>query len=449
MCPNTTMPRMLKDYLLEDLNSCSSTGFKSFPRNPPLSDYAARRPRPSRIPSTKAASTTISAFQAMINAVKKNIQFLKSPSVILPRSLSRTLSRRNSTKNKNREHNLNVRQVKITVKDIMRWTSFRDINVVNHSEPFESAPSPDHHCTNTTISTTTTTTTTSSCTCSSSGSSWCDSDFTEEDLQSWGGNCEEDVGENDVADKPVVPNNCEDVNTVEPKGEAPCEEERHEQSPISVLHHEFEEDEESLSSLDQSLVNIERTKEKLMQKIRRFESLAKVDPVNLEKWMSMDEETNSSTDIEQEEEEEEEQEELRDEEIEEKNTVTAWHLLEQVKTTTSLDTVEQLVLLDFFRDELGADTNDQIGHPGLENETLTRKARVWLRGEHSTLLDLGVDDNDEQERREALVNDLYMEGRRRRWSSSGFEEEGNELAMEVENGLLGDLVDQLLLEILL
>ncbi|KAF5731690.1 hypothetical protein HS088_TW18G00374 [Tripterygium wilfordii] len=364
MCPNTRRPRiMLKDFLLEDLNSCSSAGFKSLPRNPPPSDDSTRRRidvdtfarlrsgpvKLLRRPS-KAASTRISAFQAIINAVK-NLRLVKSPSIILPRSLSRSLSRRNSIKKREHE-SLNVRQVKVTVKDIMRWTSF---NVELHSEPLNFASSPDHHCTATT---TTTTTTTSSSTCSSSGSSWCDSDFTAEDLPSWSGKCEEDDGENDVVDKkylpPLVHKDWVEVTaeyTVEPKGEVECEEEEQHRS-ISSIHHEFEEGEEPLSSL------------------------------------------------------------------------------------------EQVLLLDFLRDELADSTNDQIRHQGLGFEKVIRKARAWLRGEHSTLFELGVDD---EAKREATVNELYREGRR--WSE--LEEEQKEIAMEVENGLLCDLMDQLLFDILL
>lgn len=121
---------MLKDYLRDDfLSSCSSNGFKSFPRRQccttlryllefdlkarcsPTTD--AKRHRFLRRTRSKAvASTTISALhrasQAVINAVKKQLPFhesVKSPSTpalngplkgLVPRSISRKLFSRKS-----------------------------------------------------------------------------------------------------------------------------------------------------------------------------------------------------------------------------------------------------------------------------------------------------------------------------------------------------------------
>lgn len=178
-------PRMLKDFLTDDSNSsCASTGFKSFPGKPillqtDLNDSELLTCR------SRAASTTISAFQAMINAVKNiHLTAIKSPS-ILPKSLSRRLSssERNScrcreTETENEKENENKEtqtKIPVTIKDIMRWKSFRDINE-EKSQPLDLASSP-HHCTTTT---TATTATTPRCSYSSNGSSWCDSDFTSE-----------------------------------------------------------------------------------------------------------------------------------------------------------------------------------------------------------------------------------------------------------------------------
>lgn len=131
---------MLKDYLRDDLSSCSSNGFKSFPRLQCCSSTTVRflleldlklrdhssttkitakqrlfrlrsRSLRSKLTATPPASTTttttISAFQraseAVINAVKKQLPFhsVNSPSSIktrkghfLSRSLSRKLFRR-------------------------------------------------------------------------------------------------------------------------------------------------------------------------------------------------------------------------------------------------------------------------------------------------------------------------------------------------------------------
>lgn len=131
--------------------------------------------------SRAAASTTISAFQAVINAVK-NIHFtaVKPPS-ILPRSLSRKLSKK---KSQNKENEV---KITVTIKDIIRWRSFRDI-VEEKSLPSDLKSSPYHCITTTTGSTSTT---------PRSGSSWCDSDFTSDYLPPWNGNFDE-CGEKEI-----------------------------------------------------------------------------------------------------------------------------------------------------------------------------------------------------------------------------------------------------------
>ncbi|PKI41424.1 hypothetical protein CRG98_038196 [Punica granatum] len=131
---------MLKDYLLDDLSSCSSNGFKSFPRRPQCCpstvrflldiDLKARgeaaaartrrttasrrahhhRDRPSlkRNPS-KAASTTVSALHRASMKVINAVKLLPFPSVaksatsgkarrsLFPRSLSRKLLSKRAT----------------------------------------------------------------------------------------------------------------------------------------------------------------------------------------------------------------------------------------------------------------------------------------------------------------------------------------------------------------
>ena len=170
-------PRMLKDFLNDTSNSCSSTGFKSLRRQPcnPNAQVFTNNTNTKLLRcQSKAASTAISALQAMINAVK-NFPLKKSSS-ILPRSLSRRLSRKKPSEVK----------VTIRVKDIIRWTSFRDL-VEEKSQPLDFNSSPNR-CTTTTITTGSTNTT-----CSSNSSSWCESDFTSEYLPSWGRNSQDNV----------------------------------------------------------------------------------------------------------------------------------------------------------------------------------------------------------------------------------------------------------------
>ena len=176
-------PRMLKDFLIDDSNSCSSNGFKSFPRKAShctvrnlLECDGGERGSNSNNKSTflrsrsTAAATTISAFQKASEIV---INAVKSPS-FLQRSLKRRFWRRNSTEERG------MKVTVIRVKDIVRMRSFRDV-IEEKSAPSDSTGS---------ITTTATT--------SSNGSSWCGSDFTADYVQSWSGNSEEYSGANAV-----------------------------------------------------------------------------------------------------------------------------------------------------------------------------------------------------------------------------------------------------------
>jgi hypothetical protein len=192
-------PLMLKDYLRDDiLSSCSSNGFKSFPRrqccttvrflleldlkargSPILPTTGTKQHRFLRRTRSRAvASTTISALQrasqAVINAVKKQLpfhDFVKSPSTsarngalkgLLPRSLSRKLFSRKSF----------WRKADNTESDIGRCTLCREI-LNERDKPSDQVA---HH-----IKASTST--------SSHSGSWAESDFfTSEILRSSSGN---------------------------------------------------------------------------------------------------------------------------------------------------------------------------------------------------------------------------------------------------------------------
>uniref|UniRef100_A0A6N2N8K5 DUF4378 domain-containing protein n=1 Tax=Salix viminalis TaxID=40686 RepID=A0A6N2N8K5_SALVM len=466
-------PKLLKDFLIDDdSNPCSSSGFRSFPGKPfdstmktlieiDLSNPKSIANSSNNIASYKllrshskaAASTTISAFQAMITAVK-NIHFtaVKSPS-ILPRSLSRKLSKK---KSQNKEN-----EAKITT--LYGGDHFRDTVEDKYLPP--DSPSSPHHCT-------TTTTTGSTSTTPRSGSSWCDSDFTSDYLPSWNGNFDE-CGENEkevgkkispgvgedssvatteaITNTKVGPEEDEEEQLHSPVSETEFESEEDEDSsssfeqslatpqpsnaPVSSLtiqslhtspetEFESEEDEDSSSSFEQSLATVERTREKIMEKIRRFEILTKLDPVNPDNWMSIDEnirDTNMNF-----------EEEIH--EVEEK----AWKLLSHVKETgLECCSNNMNLLFDFFRDELGASTcesTEQRIDVGLLN-----KAKAWMNGEDSLWAEWELEHMD----REVCVRDMDREGR---WGKS--EDEQNELASGIQNEVLDLLVDELLLDLI-
>ncbi|CAL5340137.1 unnamed protein product [Camellia sinensis] len=391
-------PQMLKDFLADDSNSCSSTDFRSFPRKNPLDPNTSTTKRSSSIKltrnrSSKAASTTISAIHRaseMLLTAVKHFPFASSAKS-QPRT---TVSRRRSDVGEND----GVPVVK--VKDILRWRSFRDLVVVEEEEA-----QPLDLC----------------------SSRWCDEDFTAEDLPLCGGNC----GQNLEGEKCLPEESVGGDSTVDPKGELSCEE-KEQCSPVSVLNFPFQEDEESISSFHQSLANLNRRKHTLMQNIQDFEGLAKLEPTILEGQFSLNEKYSS---CEEEYGDHDHEYVKQDDGIEEK----ARQLLDHVKASSLVETCETDVdqlLLDFFRNELATrrDKNDDE----FDCEML-RVAKDWMCEQYDESFEWEVEG-----KREAYVRD--MEGGVK-WRWSKFEEEQQELAMETEVGVLNCLLDELLVDL--
>ncbi|KAA8515993.1 hypothetical protein F0562_019172 [Nyssa sinensis] len=181
--PMERQPRMLKDFLSSDeLNSCSSNGFKSSPRQSTVRNLlefdleAKNNVAESKLlrSRSRAASTTISAVhkasEIVINAVKS--------SSVLPRSISWRLLRREFWNNKCKNDDLGVISATVKVKDILRWRSFRDL--IEEKPPpldFDFSSSSPCRCTTLTGSTSTDS--------SSNSSSWCESNFIAKYLPWW------------------------------------------------------------------------------------------------------------------------------------------------------------------------------------------------------------------------------------------------------------------------
>ncbi|KAJ8900297.1 hypothetical protein K2173_024937 [Erythroxylum novogranatense] len=406
--------RMLKDFLVDDPNSCSSNkGFKSVPRKP--HGTSNTYPKLLRSPS-KAALTTFSAFQAIINAVK-NIPFTaiaRSPSI-----LSRTLSRRRSKDSKPSAHrrsetNDTETRVTVTVKDIIRWRSFRDL--IDEDSPQLDLASPPH-CT------TATTNSTASTPCSSSNaSSWCFSDVTAESLSFWNGEIGfleggkkylPRVGDDSVEATPEKKSTTT-FNEVGPKDDEP------QHSPVSVIEFGFneDEDEESISSFDQKLDIVQRENRELTERIKQFESLSK-------EWASMEEDLDTNLGKE----DEKGTGTMFDDEVEEQ----AWQLLNQLKPTMENcrhSGVDQLLLLNFFTDEL-----TQVRCRS--SETMLEYAEAWIKGEQDQCKGWEV-----EHKREGYVRDME---KGQSWRN--FEEEKEGLVLTMEDEMVTLLIDELLVDL--
>ncbi|XP_073151540.1 uncharacterized protein [Henckelia pumila] len=237
-------PLMLKDFLrdTDHSHSCSSSS------SPIGSDrwYPMKISRKSNDPSNvqllsrskSAAMHTISAFHKVVNLVKM-IPFASTG------------------KGKN-DISRDFTEVKVKVKDILRWSSFRDLDV-DQTKPLD-------HLTSITDDSSSSSSSISSSNSYSGrkSSSWSQSDLTAEDLPFWCGENKEYF------------NNRDEMTTKIPKEEWPLFEECDQQSPISVLHDSlFLENEGPISLCRTSLSDTSIVADEVGEKAKRLLSQVK------------------------------------------------------------------------------------------------------------------------------------------------------------------------------
>ncbi|KAH6779823.1 hypothetical protein C2S52_011060 [Perilla frutescens var. hirtella] len=223
---------LLKDFLRDDGGCKSSWSWRSISSKSKKPHIVLLRSW-----SKRAAATKMSAVHKLI----KLLQFASSKSPSL-------LPKRSSEGNNDFVGDVSS-EVKVKVKDILRWRSFRDL--VDHDPTLPQSP----HDRSTAAAATTTTS------CSKRSSSWCDSDFTaEEELPPWGGENEEFWGKNAAATLKNIP-----------KGDWSFEE-YEQQSPVSVLASPFQQVEEFIvSPYHPTLANVQREKRNVRSEEQNLE----------------------------------------------------------------------------------------------------------------------------------------------------------------------------------
>ncbi|TYH07132.1 hypothetical protein ES288_A08G208900v1 [Gossypium darwinii] len=318
-------PLMLKDFLLrDDLSSCSSSGFKSFPRQrccttvrflleaelkKSKDNYSSTTKRLLFRSRSKPGAATISALQRASEVVLNAVKLLPFPSV---KSSSSSLSmKRNSSRKVHFTRNFSRKLLKRSFwrkadkedhqGEIRRCKLFREF--------LEEKNEPSDQNTTTNVSTTdtssysSTTITASRVSSNTSSNSWAESEFTADVLQTWSSNSERSSQNDIVEAETSLPQKKEVSNTVgedsinfTKEQDWPNEEGKEQFSPVSVLDCPFHDEEEDNSSpFQDGLPHVEGTKQKLMPKVRRFESLAQLEPVDLEKRIAMAELENESS----------------------------------------------------------------------------------------------------------------------------------------------------------
>ncbi|XVF52819.1 hypothetical protein PTKIN_Ptkin05aG0049200 [Pterospermum kingtungense] len=445
-------PLMLKDYLGDDLSSCSSSGFKSFPRRQCCTtvrllleadlkkskDYSSITKRLLKRTRSKPDSTTISALQKASEAVLNAFKRLPFPSIkssspslqsnssrklgYLSKSFSRKVFKRSFWRKADKEDG-----------EIKRWRLFREFLEEKNQ------PSDQNTITkvNTTDTSSTTITTTSRVSTSTSSNSWAESEFTADNLQSSSGNNSGRASGNDAVEcqtntpeKKKVGVTVYDDSVNYPKEQDwPNEEGKEQFSPVCVLDCPFDDEEEDNSSTFQDqLARVEGTKQKFVQKIRRFESLTQLEPVDLEKRIALAELENNQ----------DRQEKEYAGEANEK-------LLKLLKSKIPADSfkfkADDNLLLHFFRERLVMEDKAKgVVEMGLEEFELdlVKVAEDWVNGKSQELV-LGW---EVQQGRKAYVKEM---DRNEDWRS--FNEEKEEVGSEVELEVFSSLVDELLTDL--
>ncbi|GMI76306.1 TON1 Recruiting Motif 11 [Hibiscus trionum] len=314
-------PLMLKDYLLrDDLSSCSSNGFKSFPRQhccttvrflleaelkKSKDNYSTTTKRRSRskpgAATTTTTTTTISALQRASEAVLNAVKLLPFPSIkstspplrrnSFTRSFSRKLFKRSFWRKADKENDGGG--------EIRRCKLFREF-LEEKNQPSDQNTSTTVVVTTADTSATTMIASSSRVSSNTSSNTWSESEFTADVLQSWSGNSESSSendtveGETNLPQKEKVSNIVGEESINFTKEQDWANEEGKEQfSPVSVLDCPFddeeEEEEDNNSHFEDGSPHVKGTKPKLMQKARRLEGLTQLEPVDLETRIAMTE----------------------------------------------------------------------------------------------------------------------------------------------------------------
>ncbi|KAJ6326821.1 hypothetical protein OIU78_013831 [Salix suchowensis] len=426
-------PLMLKDYLLDDLSSCSSNGFKSFPRIHRCTtvrflleiDLKTKQQRHQkqlykRSKSSKAASTTISALQKASAAVIKAVKLLPFPSAptvkspspsrtrkgLVPRSLSRKLFTKSFWRKTPDHSGHRISTSSRTSSNSNVWTPESEFSAGSGNSPtFESCSSGVNDAV-----------------------------------------CIHDDLVKEVSDRVGVSVGQDPITN---RKEWPDDKEKEQFSPVSILDCPFQDDEEEISSpFHRSPVRMEGSKQKLVQKIKRFESLAQLDPVDLEKRIATAELEDESVESPMQHcsmsiysDKNDIFSETREENGTEKD---AQQLLDHVKSTIAspgLSPKLDSLLLCFFEEKI-VENNASGSLIGLykEFEQELEVAQDWINGRPKEMF-LGW---EVVESRHVYLQDMEKNGR---WEN--VDQEKEEVALKLEVEVFNSLIEEALVDYIL
>ncbi|XP_010433953.1 PREDICTED: uncharacterized protein LOC104718002 [Camelina sativa] len=405
-------PLILRDYLLEDLSSCSSNGFKSFPR---ILNAEVKRSRTfhhsPRLTCGLAFSHAVhKASTALLTAVKL-LPFpssVKSPTrtrdnkkVLFSRSFWRIKRSRRELK----VDGENKQETDDREKEIQRWRIFADfLQESQEYQPYDHVSPTDSFSGEATLSNDAVG---DSLSFSSENSEVVTHSSSGEVVVIMSGDC---VGSH-VSDGSSLHDNTEEC----------VNEEKEQLSPISILECSFEDD--AISPPSHHKERDEKTKNE--RKSRRFLSLVRLQPVDLQKCIEQyvgRQDYNSDHIIKTEEDQSEIRANrmfalLKSRTIEEQNHLLASHVLDNV-------------MLDFFKEKGNNETRDEDKLVDIVEEWVTKRQEE----EYNMFTSWEVREN-----REIYVKEM-------KWGC--INEDGREYVVEeLENGFVSSLIDELILEL--
>ncbi|XP_051136870.1 uncharacterized protein LOC127255401 [Andrographis paniculata] len=454
-------PLLLKDFLLDnDFGSCSSNGFKSFPRRqccsslPFLHEFDSKAKKTRKLGRSSFSHCAISAaFRSVFAAAVKRLPFpggSESPEKkkiitysFLPRRMRSGFWRRKPAPPPPRIERWKSFDQLLMMEDCgasngsCRWPAavsrFAAAAAAAAAEEYMSGNADlDDGCAAGEVN-----------------------DVVEDDKTAESGGSEE-VATNDVVllDSTTASDACS-VATNSPtnpkmKQQWPSEE-KEQFSPMSVLDYSpFNDDDEELlsSPFQQRLARMEGTRKKLMKKIHMFESLAKLEPVNLATRFiaKHDSDSESSSviteksisDLDNQCEDTDDKVETIDDDDDEWLEIKATELLCQINKAiassyyNNVKLNPQKMLLDFFKERLLSNQDK-----GIIEEAFDWMMQGRRRGGEATI------ESDSEKNMQSYVKDMERGGQ---WRT--LDQEIKEVAFVLETEVFDVLLDEVLIDIL-
>ncbi|KZV45304.1 hypothetical protein F511_04042 [Dorcoceras hygrometricum] len=424
-------PLSLKDYLLDDLSSCSSNGFHSCPRrqccttvrylldielkNQRQQQYTHFKKKPPDLRKSPSRSA-LSAFQYVITAVKR-LPFAagrlseaeKPKKSMLARSISKKIIKNTAT-----FWRWNPKE-----KGIQRLKSFDELLKEDPASDIVSA----------------------------TAQAACSSEFTEV----------VPVGKSDDVEVPLKDKQASNGGTMgatsstdgtgititNSKEKLWSNEEKEQLSPVSVLDCPFDDEDDEVSSpFQHGVAHSEGTNKKLMKKNQRFESLSDFEPLNLtERFASQPESDNDSPERPQQcpcksknnKFTSEVERNVDEDENDDIKALKLLHEFQQNHPSYGPKVKVDNLVLDFFRERI---TNEgrRLGESSFDEELL-KEVEAWINGQnlYEPFLGWEVEAN-----RQSYINDMEKDGT---WKT--IDQENMEVAFELETEILHTLLNEM------